>query len=153
MEPRLSELEVERTGKGGRDEKKRGRIRCDTWKGETNNSRLPAGKGFLPQLGRNEMRSSYLHSRCKGLARIAYYLRQSLSCSLNKRRRNGNAPGSSTLDIPKEPRHCQKSKPGTKTQRREKPSSPTLKTGSQNSKKRKTQFSNTEGVGVEQKYS
>ena len=33
------------------------------------------------------------------------------------------------------------------------PDTAKLKTGSQNSKKRKTQFSNTEGEGVEQKYS
>ena len=32
------------------------------------------------------------------------------------------------------------------------PDTAKLKTGSQNSKKRKTQFSNTEGEGVEQKY-
>ena len=100
MEPHLSELEVERTGKGSREGKeKRGRTRCDTWKGETNNSwwRLPAAKGFLRRLGRNEMRNSYLYSRCKGLAQIAYYSRQSLPRSLNKRRRNGTAPRSWTL--------------------------------------------------------
>ena len=86
----------DREGREGKE--KRGRIRCDTWKGETNNSRLSAAKGFLRELGRNEMRSSYLYSRCKGLAQIAYYSRQSLSCSLNKRRRNGTAPRSWTLD-------------------------------------------------------
>ena len=54
-------------------------------------------KGFLRGLGRNEMRNSYLYSRCKGLAQIAYYSRQSLPRSLNKRRRNGTAPRSWTL--------------------------------------------------------
>ena len=102
MEPHLSELEVERTGKGSREGKEKcGRTRCDTWKGETNNSwsRLPAAKGFLRGLGRNEMRNSYLYSRCKGLAQIAYYSRQSLPRSLNKRRRNGTAPRSWTLGM------------------------------------------------------
>ena len=44
--------------------------------------RLLTAKGFLRELGRNDMQSSYLYSHCKGLARIAYYLRQSLSHSL-----------------------------------------------------------------------
>ena len=44
-------------GRAGKE--KRGRIRCDTWKGETKNWLLPAAKGFLRDLSRNEMRSSY----------------------------------------------------------------------------------------------
>ena len=114
----------DREGREGKE--KRGRVRCDTWKGETDNSRLPAAKGFLRELGRNEMRSSYLYSRCKGLTRIAYYWRQSLSRSLKKRRRNGTAP-SWTFDTSYEPRHRQNSKSGPKIQRREKPSSHTQK--------------------------
>ena len=42
----------DREGREGKE--KRGRVRCDTWKGETNNSRLPAAKGFLREPG--EMR-------------------------------------------------------------------------------------------------
>ena len=58
----------DREGREGKE--KHGRIRCDTWKGETNNLRLAAAKRYLRELGRNEMRSSYLYTRCKGLARI-----------------------------------------------------------------------------------
>ena len=86
----------DREGRKGKE--KRRRKRCDTWKGGTNNFRLPAAKGFLRELGRNEMRSSYLYSRLKGQARIAYYLQQSLSSSLNKSWRNGTAPRSWTSD-------------------------------------------------------
>ena len=46
---------------------------------------LPAAIGFPRELGRYEMRSSYLYSHFKGLARIAYYSRQFLSRSLNIR--------------------------------------------------------------------
>ena len=116
MEPHLSELEVERTGKGSREGKEKcGRTRCDTWKGETNNSwsRLPAAKGFLRGLGRNEMRNSYLYSRCKGLAQIAYYSRQSLPRSLNKRRRKNPDTAKTQTQVLK--------------LNKKKPSSPTLK--------------------------
>ena len=60
------------------------------------------------------------------IALTAYYSRQSLSRSLNKRRINGAAPRSWTSDT------------SWRTQ-----TLPKLKTRSQNSKKRKTQFSNT----------
>ena len=42
----MSELEVERTGKGGR-ENRSAAVEEANVKGETNNSRLPAAKGFL----------------------------------------------------------------------------------------------------------
>ena len=99
-------------------------------------------------LGGNEMRSSYLYSRCKGLSRIAYYSRQSLSRSLNKRQ-SPELNSARKLNV----RYVLKNPDTAKTQKREKPSSPTLKTGPQNSKKRKIQFSNTEGEGVAQRYS
>ena len=38
--------------------------------GHTENTSSNRSEGFLRELGRNEMQSSYLHSRSKGLARI-----------------------------------------------------------------------------------
>ena len=92
MRPRLSELEVQkdRVREGG--ERKRGE--GGKRERERQHLRLPAAEGFFRELGRNEMRSSYLYSRCKGLVRIAYYSRQSLSRSLNKRWRYVTAPES-----------------------------------------------------------
>ena len=58
MGPQSSELEVEKSS----EEKVKGRDK---------NSRLAAVKGFLGELGRNEMQSSHLHSLYKQLVRIA----------------------------------------------------------------------------------
>ena len=59
MGPQSSELEVEKDSE-------------EKVKGRDNNSRLAAVKGFLHELGRNEMQSSHLYSRCKQLVRIAH---------------------------------------------------------------------------------
>ena len=69
------------------------------------------------------MRSSYLYSSCKGLA-----IRDSPFHA--RRIRAGEMEPRQEVERqirPKEPRHCQNSKPGPKTQRKEKPSSPALK--------------------------
>ena len=54
MGPQSSELEAEKDIE-------------EKVKGRDNNSRLPAVKGFLHKLGRNEMQSSHLYLRYKQL--------------------------------------------------------------------------------------
>ena len=67
-------------------------------------------------------------SDCNHLAQvIAYYSRQSLSHSLNKRRRNGTAPRSWTLDTSERTQTLPKLKTGSQNSKKRQPSSPTLK--------------------------
>ena len=74
MEPRFSELVVERIGKGGGGREARPR-KVRYVKGTdkqfliTAARRITSSQSILRELGRNEMRSSYLYSRCKRLAR------------------------------------------------------------------------------------
>ena len=82
MRPRLCKLEVKKKmGRGGRENGKARMHEGASEKGKHNCHGRSAAERVLRELGRYEMRSSYLYSLCKGLARIAYYSRQSLSRS------------------------------------------------------------------------
>ena len=96
---------------------KRGRIRRQTWKGETNNSRLPAAKGFLGELG--EMRCGVLIYTRTGANSILFatvpFTLADVTEKWNRTRKVN------VRYVLKNPDTCQNSKPGPKTQRRENP--------------------------------